>query len=1140
MKAPLSVCLASTLIACVFALPAPAADAPPRWLRYPAISPDGKQIAFSYQGDIWLVPTAGGAGGRAVALTSHAAYERSPVWSPDSKHLAFASDRHGNFDLFLVPVTGGTPTRLTYHSAPDEPTGFTPDGQRILFTSNRLDSAQANVGNARLGELYSIFAFHEQGESKWETQVLTTPAESAKFSKDGKLIVYYDHKGYEDEWRKHHQSPIARDLWTFDPATGKHAKLTTFAGEDRDPVWDPAAKLPNHSLYYLSERAGSFNVWHMDLSKPEQPVQITNHRKHPVRFLTIANDGTLCYGYHGNIYLRPPGTAANAIPIPVEIDVVSDDRLNSIELKTFRDGATEFAVSPKEDEVAFVVRGDIFVASVEHGTTKRVTNTPDQDRSICFSNDGRTIYFATERVRNWDLYRVTLTRKEEDRFFDSTFNASELLFKGSDDAFQPVLSPDGKRIAFLHNRDELRVLDLETKKTKTIVPAARNYSYSDGDIRYAWSPDSKWLAFSYHGHKRWIEDVGVASVEADDPSKSIINMSESGYHEGDPQWSRDSRALYFYSNRFGRRNHGSWGSDGDVFAQYLTREAFDRAALSPEEFDRLKKKEDAKKKTVTTETRKHGEENGNSDEKKDDEEKKDEKEDDKKPEPIRPVVIEAENREHRLRRATMLSAPLGSYAVSPDGEAVVYLAQVERKWDLWLSRPRDQETRKLVTLGDDSAGDVVFSKNGRTVFLRRGNGKIEKIEVGSSVGRMKDRSATAGAPKVETVNYAAEMTINTPQERSSIFQHMWRQVEAKFYDPKLHGVEWSDIWGNYRVFLPSITNNHDFAELCSEMLGELNASHTGCKYRPRHEGGDATASLGLIYDVKHPGPYLKIAEVIPRGPADKAASKLAPGLIIRHIDGVELTDDINPWSLLNRKEGKLVRVSFENAEGSKGWEEVLKPISLGEESNLLYERWIARRRAYVETLSNGKVGYVHVRGMNDGSYRRTFQDALGINSDKTALVVDTRNNGGGWLHDDLVGFLGGKDYVWFTPRGKNKGDLGAEPHLRWSRPVAVVMSESNYSDAHFFPFAFKTLGVGKLVGTPVAGTATAVWWETQIDPTLVFGIPQVGMIDLNGKYLENQTLDPDVLVYHDPESAAKGEDPQLKKAVEVLLEQVKK
>ena len=215
-------------------------------------------------------------------------------------------------------------------------------------------------------------------------------------------------------------------------------------------------------------------------------------------------------------------------------------------------------------------------------------------------------------------------------------------------------------------------------------------------------------------------------------------------------------------------------------------------------------------------------------------------------------------------------------------------------------------------------------------------------------------------------------------------------------------------------------------------------------------------------------------------------------------------------------------------------------ISSGETQSLMYERWIRGRRELVDKLSEGRVGYVHIQGMNDGSFRRFYRDVLGRNSDKEALIVDTRFNGGGWLHDDLVAFLGGKDYIYFKPRGKEVGDLGAEPAFRWSRPVVVLQSESNYSDAHMFPYAFKQLQLGKLVGTPVPGTGTAVWWETLIDPSVVFGIPQVGMVTPEGEFLENLELEPDVLVYNTPESVARGEDLQLAKSVEVLLEQLDK
>ncbi len=380
--------------------------------------------------------------------------------------------------------------------------------------------------------------------------------------------------------------------------------------------------------------------------------------------------------------------------------------------------------------------------------------------------------------------------------------------------------------------------------------------------------------------------------------------------------------------------------------------------------------------------------------------------------------------------------------------------------------------------------------------------------------------------------------MNGPAERAYMFEHAWRQVKRKFYRADLHGVDWQAMKENYATFLPSIQNNRDFTELLSEMLGELNASHTGARYRPRGSDRDETADLGLLLDVHYQGAGLKVAEVLPQGPADLDTSKIEPGVLITHIDGQRIEAGDNPWPLLNKKADKLVRLGLHNPETNEDWEEVIKAISPRETQSLLYERWIRGRRELVDKLSGGRVGYVHIQGMNDGSFRRFYRDVLGRNSDKEALIVDTRFNGGGWLHDDLVAFLGGKDYIYFKPRGKEVGDLGAEPAFRWSRPVVVLQSESNYSDAHMFPYAFKQLQLGKLVGTPVPGTGTAVWWETLIDPSVVFGIPQVGMVTPEGEFLENLELEPDVLVYNSPESVARGEDLQLAKSVEVLLEQL--
>ena len=261
------------------------------------------------------------------------------------------------------------------------------------------------------------------------------------------------------------------------------------------------------------------------------------------------------------------------------------------------------------------------------------------------------------------------------------------------------------------------------------------------------------------------------------------------------------------------------------------------------------------------------------------------------------------------------------------------------------------------------------------------------------------------------------------------------------------------------------------------------------------------------------------------------------GAVIRAIDGVELTADRNAWSLLAGKAGDRVRLTVESPDGART-DHVVKPISSGAESQLRYERWVRQRRDLVEELSGGRLGYVHVRGMNDQSYRVVKSEVLGRHYQKEGLVVDTRFNGGGWLHDDLAVFLGGRNYVRFAPRNQalENQTFRGEPGSRWARPSIVLMSESNYSDGHFFPWAYRELGLGELVGMPVPGTATAVWWETLHTGDIVFGIPQVGMVPLDGGYLENRELMPDLQVELDPESAAKGDDTQLKAAVKRLLE----
>jgi C-terminal processing protease CtpA/Prc len=385
----------------------------------------------------------------------------------------------------------------------------------------------------------------------------------------------------------------------------------------------------------------------------------------------------------------------------------------------------------------------------------------------------------------------------------------------------------------------------------------------------------------------------------------------------------------------------------------------------------------------------------------------------------------------------------------------------------------------------------------------------------------------------KAIAFKAEMELNAPAERAYMFDHSWRQAREKFYVTDLHGVDWNFYRQAYEPFLSSIDNNYDFAELLSELLGELNASHTGSGYRAQYsdEIRDQTAVFGAFWDEQYQGQGIKILEIIAKSPLDHPKKIYKPGMIIEKIDGMPISLS-NLDMMMNRKADKTVLISVFDPEKNKRFDESIKAISFGMQEELLYRRWVLNCRKMVDSLSKGKVGYVHVRGMNSESFREAYSEVLGRHADKVGIIIDTRFNGGGWLHDDLATLLSGKQYVKLVPRGQL---IGSEPQNKWQRKSVVLMNESNYSDAHFFPWTYKQLNIGPLIGMPVPGTATAVWWETQIDPTIYFGIPQVGTIGNDGKYLENNQLEPDIKVMNLPEDYANGIDKQIRVAVEEML-----
>ena len=1065
------------------------AENDPLWMRYPAISPNGETIAFTYKGDIYTVPANGG---KATQLTTHPAHDTRPIWSPDGSKIAFASDRNGNFDIFIMDMEGGSPKQLTTHSANEYPETFS-DAKHILYSAAiQQDAKDSQFPSGQFPQIYRI------GINGGRPELYSSLAmESLALNKKGDKLLYQDKKGYEDPWRKHHQSSITRDIWlcTLD-REHSFQKITSFKGEDRNPVW----ATDGSSFYYLSEEKGSFNIFKNDLTG-RNSRQITNHTMHPVRFLTSDNNGNLCYGYDGEIYTVKEGTQPKKVDVQIISDKVENDLIHQLKAS----GATDIAVSPNGKEVAFIVRGDVYVTSVDYETTKQITNTPQQERDLDFSPDGRSLVYSAERGETWGVYQSSLVRKNDKYFTYAQELKEEPLVVNSQTSFQPMYSPDGKEVAFLENRTTLRVINLKNKQVRTVLDGKYNYSYADGDQYYQWSPDSKWFLAKYIAIGGW-NNTDIVLVKADG-SGEMTNLTESGYSDNNAKWVLDGKAMIWSSDRAGYRSHGSWGAEDDIYIMFFDGEAYDKFRLTKEEQALLdEEKEDKDKDEKDKDNKK-------------DKDKDDDKKDEKADKPVEPLKFDLANRKDRIMRLTVNSSFLGDAVLTQKGDKLYYCAAFENGYDLWKHNFKENTTKLLIK--GVGGGTMFPDKKGENIFLVSG-GQLKKIEIKDS--------------KTKPIAFKAEFSYRPAKEREYIFHHTWRQVLDKFYDPKIHGINWAGYGKAYEKFLPHINNNYDFAEMLSEMLGELNGSHTCARYRSG-SSAPATASLGAFYDNNYTGDGLKIEEIIAKGPLTKADTKIKPGCIIEKIDGTNIKSGEDYYPLLSGKAGKQVLLSVYDPATKERFEEQVKPITYGTQSDLLYKRWVEQKRQMVDKLSNGKIGYVHVKGMNSESFRDTYSELLGRCREKEAVIVDTRHNGGGWLHEDLAILLSGELYAKFTPRGQF---IGNDPFNRWLKPSCVLMCEDNYSNAHGFPWTYKTLKIGKLIGAPVPGTMTAVWWETQIDPSIVFGIPQVGMQDMQGRYLENQQLEPDIEVYNSPESQLRGEDHQLEEAVKEMLKEVQK
>lgn len=1061
----------------------------PLWLRDVRISPDGSTIAFTYKGDIYTVPVAGG---QARQLTTQSSYETEPVWSPDGKKIAFASDREGGSDIFIMDAAGGPATRLTFNSASEIPQGFTPDGKAVIYSASIQDAPSALLFPASWQtELYSVPV--NGGRPR---QILSTPAEAVNYLPDGKSFIYVDRKGGEDQWRKHHTSSVTREIWKYDAATGRHTNLTNHPGEDRSPAVTPDGQ----TLYFLSERdGGSFNVYSMDLSNPSKITPLTDFKTHPVRFLSRGADGTLAFTYDGEIYTMRPGSK----PAKVNISLTADES-NPELISRFTTGTRGAVPSPDGKQVAFVRRGDVFVTSVEYPTTKQITTTPAAENSVSWGKDNRTLYYTSDRDGHFNIYRAEIGREEDPNFPNATLIKEEPVFKTSDkvDRAQPDISPDGKKMAFVIDRRDIAVMDIASGKVKRLTNGNICNSRTGG-LNFTWSPDSKWLAAEVDMHRRSpYYDIAIINAE----NGEITNITNSSYSNYSPRWVMGGDAILFVSDRYGMRSQASWGSQYDALLVFTNQAAYDRYRLSPEDLAIQDELKAARKKKADAKDKKDGKKDAKKDSKIGDSNKEKESKD---------INIELDGIQDRIVRLTPFSSDLADVYIDDKGETLWFLAAFDGGYDLWKKNLRKGDV-SLANKLDAGGLSMVPDAAGKNLFL---------------LGTTSMRKMALPGGKMDRISVSGTQKIDPAAERDYLYDYILKEEDKRFFDPKMHGVDWKKMGEAYRKFLPHINHNAEFAEMTSELLGELNVSHTGTRYYG--DGAkEATASLGLLYDMAYDGPGLKVAEIVEGGPFGHADTRMKPGAVITAINGNKIDAESDYTPLFNGISKKKTLVSFTLPSGEKEEEVVIPTTRM---TDLLYNRWVKRNAHLVDSLSGGRLGYVHIRAMNDESYRTIYADLLGKYNERDGIVIDTRFNGGGRLHEDIEVLFSGKKYLTQEIKGVVSGEM---PSRRWNKPSIMLTGEANYSNAHGTPWVYRKVGLGKIVGMPVPGTMSSVNWVNMQDPSLTFGIPVVGFKTEEGNHLENTQLEPDVKVANDPAKIILGIDDQISAAVNTLLNDI--
>jgi tricorn protease len=1119
-------------VAVALLLPA-LAQAQVKLLRYPTYS-KGK-VAFSYLGDIWIA-NENGAG--LQRLTDNKAREIYPRFSPDGQWIAFSSNRAGNYDVFAIPVTGGKPRQLTFHTADDNVVGWTPDGKKILFSSTRGNGAFPTV--ATLWEVPLEGGIEQPVPTDWGAY--------ASYSPDGSKLAFMRHPSV---WsRKHYRGAYAADIWVMDVAAKKFTKL----GDDDykgNRFW-PMYGL-NGEIYFVSNELANEknikpgspevmksvnNIWKIS-DKGGKATQVTHHLDGNLFFPSISADGrTIVYEDNFGIWKLDIASGKTA---EIRIDIESDVKENETELVTINNEAEAFHLSPSNRRAAIVVHGEVFTIATDRGEPQRVTETSWKEQEPRWSPDGKWIAFVSDRTGREELWISDELGKNLKKLSDADCDKSAIAW-----------APDSKSLMWSGSDHTLRRVDIDTGKEEVLV------SSNAGNIGTPqFSPDGKWISYSkddtlLRSHV-WLKELATGQ-------ETMIASDQFMLSRG-AKWTPDGKKLLLLG---GVGVSGIASTAGRGSAQ-LYSVALTHIEKDPADHDvnTEAQAEAADRETPAGRGGRGAAAGAGSNVE---------------------VKIEWDGLARRITQVTRVPGSVSAVVPAPDSRTYLFTAMAAGAGGgeeaapvgglamYTISEDGTRLTRLNTTVPDAGRGgrggrgggfgfgggtEPQWTRDSRSIYFLQGGGiyslaipaapagdtgPAPPIAAGGRGGRgaaaTAETAATGSAPR--RITFTVRMEIDHAAERKQVFEEAWRVMKNRFYDAKMHGANWAAAKDTYEPLLGNIADTEELHNLIMEMIGDMNASHTGISGGGVVPGRTPEEPIQTRYpgfDIEPDASgYYKVAYIYKKGPADHDYVKLAPGNFILAVNDKELKTSENYWKLFNILPGRKFEFLVNSKPSTDGaWTVSLEPLASTAEGNLEYDRWVADRKAMVEKLSGGQIGYLHIRAMDAPSLAK-FQVDLLENKDKKGLIIDERFNGGGGIDQELLEILNQRKAYQST---RNRDSLDVDrPAQAFFGPMVVLQNERSASDAEMFPDGFRSLGLGRVIGTPTMGAVIGTGSFTLLDGSAL-RTPGSAVFTARGENMENYGVQPDVLVDNTPADFLTGHDRQVEKAIEVLRAEMK-